>query len=260
MCRSLHERSSPGRTSFAYHICPKSALGRGNALCHLRKPVTSMRARLALPATTLRWRCCPPARCCISQRLRDKATVRASSQLTAGDASGPTGRSSWLQRALQRLGRVVGAQICDFFEQPSRDSSGRAVRVATRCASWRLPLSAARSLKFGASAERAAAVAYNQVLSGMEAAQVRFLASSIEGDERNISSCSLRWFSAWTKFDRHNREKHLAAAKRIGKIARRWFAAMSMMIDFETAVRRQLPRDLGRPECVGMRGQIRAAT
>lgn len=38
-------------------------------------------------------------------------------------------------------------------------------------------------LKFAASAERGAAVAYNQVLAGMEDAQLRFLASSIEGDE-----------------------------------------------------------------------------
>lgn len=38
-------------------------------------------------------------------------------------------------------------------------------------------------LKFAAGAERGAAVAYNQVLSGMEDARFRFLASSIEGDE-----------------------------------------------------------------------------
>lgn len=38
-------------------------------------------------------------------------------------------------------------------------------------------------LKFAASAERGAAVAYNQVLASMESAQLRFLASSIEGDE-----------------------------------------------------------------------------
>ena len=38
-------------------------------------------------------------------------------------------------------------------------------------------------LKFAASAERGASVAYNQVLAGMEDAQLRFLASSIEGDE-----------------------------------------------------------------------------
>lgn len=38
-------------------------------------------------------------------------------------------------------------------------------------------------LKFAASAERGAAVAYNQVLSAMEDAQLRFLASCIEGDE-----------------------------------------------------------------------------
>jgi hypothetical protein len=38
-------------------------------------------------------------------------------------------------------------------------------------------------LKFAASAERAAAVAYNQVLAGFEDAQHRFLAASIEGDE-----------------------------------------------------------------------------
>lgn len=38
-------------------------------------------------------------------------------------------------------------------------------------------------LKFAASAERGAAVAYNQVLAGLEDAQLRFLASSIEGDE-----------------------------------------------------------------------------
>lgn len=38
-------------------------------------------------------------------------------------------------------------------------------------------------LKFAASAERGAAVAYNQVLSGLEDAQLRFLATSIEGDE-----------------------------------------------------------------------------
>jgi hypothetical protein len=58
--RSLHERSSAGRTSFAYHVSTKSALGRGNALCHLRKPVTSTRARSAFPAAALRWRCYPP--------------------------------------------------------------------------------------------------------------------------------------------------------------------------------------------------------
>lgn len=38
-------------------------------------------------------------------------------------------------------------------------------------------------LKFAAGAERAAAVAYNQVLAGFEAAHHRFLASAIEGDE-----------------------------------------------------------------------------
>lgn len=38
-------------------------------------------------------------------------------------------------------------------------------------------------LKFAASAERGAAVAYNQVLAGFEDAKHRFLASSIEGDE-----------------------------------------------------------------------------
>jgi len=38
-------------------------------------------------------------------------------------------------------------------------------------------------LKFAAGAERAAAVAYNQVLAGLEDAQHRFLAASIEGDE-----------------------------------------------------------------------------
>lgn len=38
-------------------------------------------------------------------------------------------------------------------------------------------------LKFAAAAERAAAVAYNQVLGGLESAQQRFLATAIEGDE-----------------------------------------------------------------------------
>lgn len=38
-------------------------------------------------------------------------------------------------------------------------------------------------LKFAASAERAAAVAYNQVVAGLEDAQYRFLATSIGGDE-----------------------------------------------------------------------------
>src|SRR4030095_9404306 len=38
-------------------------------------------------------------------------------------------------------------------------------------------------LKFACGAERAAAVAYNQVLAGLEDAKLRFLASSIEGDE-----------------------------------------------------------------------------
>jgi hypothetical protein len=38
-------------------------------------------------------------------------------------------------------------------------------------------------LKFAAGAERSAAVAYNQVLAGLEASQHRFLAASIEGDE-----------------------------------------------------------------------------
>ena len=38
-------------------------------------------------------------------------------------------------------------------------------------------------LKFAASAERGAAVAYNQVLAGFEDAKHRFLAASIEGDE-----------------------------------------------------------------------------
>jgi ferritin-like protein len=38
-------------------------------------------------------------------------------------------------------------------------------------------------VKFAAGAERGAAVAYNQVLSGLENAKFRFLASSIEGDE-----------------------------------------------------------------------------
>jgi hypothetical protein len=43
--------------------------------------------------------------------------------------------------------------------------------------------SIANVLKFAAGAERGAAVAYNQVLGGMEDARFRFLASSIEGDE-----------------------------------------------------------------------------
>jgi len=38
-------------------------------------------------------------------------------------------------------------------------------------------------LKFAAGAERGAAVAYNQVLAGLEDAKYRFLASAIEGDE-----------------------------------------------------------------------------
>jgi hypothetical protein len=38
-------------------------------------------------------------------------------------------------------------------------------------------------LKFAASAERNAAVAYNQVLAGLEDAKLRFVAASIEGDE-----------------------------------------------------------------------------
>ncbi|MEY4583152.1 MAG: hypothetical protein RL701_7855 [Pseudomonadota bacterium] len=38
-------------------------------------------------------------------------------------------------------------------------------------------------LKFAASAERGAAVAYNQVLAGLESAKLRFLAAAIEGDE-----------------------------------------------------------------------------
>jgi bacterioferritin (cytochrome b1) len=38
-------------------------------------------------------------------------------------------------------------------------------------------------LKYAASAERGAAVAYNQVIGGLEAGQLRFLASAIEGDE-----------------------------------------------------------------------------
>lgn len=38
-------------------------------------------------------------------------------------------------------------------------------------------------LKFAAGAERSAAVAYNQVLGGLESAQQRFLATAIEGDE-----------------------------------------------------------------------------
>jgi bacterioferritin (cytochrome b1) len=38
-------------------------------------------------------------------------------------------------------------------------------------------------LKFAASAERGAAVAYNQVLAGLEDAKFRYLASAIEGDE-----------------------------------------------------------------------------
>jgi len=38
-------------------------------------------------------------------------------------------------------------------------------------------------LKFAAAAERGAAVAYNQVLAGLEDSKLRFLASAIEGDE-----------------------------------------------------------------------------
>jgi len=38
-------------------------------------------------------------------------------------------------------------------------------------------------LKFAATAERGAAVAYNQVLAGLESSKLRFLASAIEGDE-----------------------------------------------------------------------------
>jgi bacterioferritin (cytochrome b1) len=41
----------------------------------------------------------------------------------------------------------------------------------------------ANVLKFAATAEREAAVAYNQVLAGLEAAKHRFIASAIEGDE-----------------------------------------------------------------------------
>jgi len=41
----------------------------------------------------------------------------------------------------------------------------------------------ANVLKFAAGAERGAAIAYNQVLGGLESAQQRFLATAIEGDE-----------------------------------------------------------------------------
>ncbi len=67
--------------------------------------------------------------------------------------------------------------------------SGTAVKEADIAAKFQPPMALTANptisnvLKFAASAERSAAVAYNQVLAGMEDAKLRFLASSIEGDE-----------------------------------------------------------------------------
>jgi hypothetical protein len=66
---------------------------------------------------------------------------------------------------------------------------GSPVDEATVAASFEAPEaltdnpSITNVLKFAASAERGAAVAYNQVLSGFEDAKHRFIAASIEGDE-----------------------------------------------------------------------------
>ncbi len=67
--------------------------------------------------------------------------------------------------------------------------SGTPVKEADVAAAFKPPAALVANptisnvLKFAASAERGAAVAYNQVLAGMEDAKFRFLASSIEGDE-----------------------------------------------------------------------------
>jgi len=67
--------------------------------------------------------------------------------------------------------------------------NGTPVKEADVAAKFKAPAalianpSISNVLKFAAGAERGAGVAYNQVLAGMEDAQLRFLASSIEGDE-----------------------------------------------------------------------------
>lgn len=75
-----------------------------------------------------------------------------------------------LVEAIESLGGtpVDEAEIAEAFEAPQRLLANPTITNV---------------LKFAASAERAAAVAYNQVLAGLEAAKFRYLASAIEGDE-----------------------------------------------------------------------------
>lgn len=75
-----------------------------------------------------------------------------------------------LAEAIEELGGtpVDQEEVADTFEPPDTLVANPTIRNV---------------LKFAASAERGAAVAYNQVVGGLEAAKYRFLAGAIAGDE-----------------------------------------------------------------------------
>ena len=87
--------------------------------------------------------------------------------------------------SIQSQHKLHAAALVDAIEV----LDGTAVKEADVAAKFKAPAALVANptisnvLKFAASAERGASVAYNQVLAGMEDAQLRFLASSIEGDE-----------------------------------------------------------------------------
>lgn len=100
---------------------------------------------------------------------------------------------------LKALADVITAVAVDFQAQHKLHAEALAERIvdlggtpvdeATVAATFTPPQALVDAptitnvLKFAAGAERAAAVAYNNVIASLEAAQLRFLASSIEGDE-----------------------------------------------------------------------------
>ncbi|MGC4093156.1 MAG: ferritin-like domain-containing protein [Polyangiaceae bacterium] len=87
--------------------------------------------------------------------------------------------------SIQSQHKLHAAALVDAIE----GLGGTPVKEATVAAAFAPPSALTKNpsignvLKFAASAERGAAVAYNQVLSGLEDAQLRFLAATIEGDE-----------------------------------------------------------------------------
>jgi len=87
--------------------------------------------------------------------------------------------------SIQTQHKLHAAALVDAIEA----LNGTPVKEADVAAKFKPPAALVASptisnvLKFAAGAERGASVSYNQVLASMEDAQLRFLASSIEGDE-----------------------------------------------------------------------------